>query len=335
MTLRILVVGAGIAGLAAARGLRVAGFRPDVVEELPATTIPGAGIYLPGNATRALRLLGLDAPLRPARRPDLPAGLPGRRRPRAVRAGRRRALGRCRRVPRVVPGRPAAGPAHRGRRRGPVRHRRPRPADRRRRRQGRVRRRRRRRVRPGDRRRRPALDDPGQVRPGRPGGADRADRLSQRGQRRPAGQRLDRPARPPVVVRGDADGRAAAVLPRRRDGRPGQPNPADPMARVRELFGGFGGPVPAILEAMEKVQVARTDEVVLDALVHRPGAAGRRRRARHRADAGPGRGDGVRGRRGARRGAARHARRRAGRAGPVRGPPAAALRAGARADPGA
>src|SRR4051812_8905312 len=65
MTLRILVVGAGIAGLAAARGLRVAGFRPDVVEELPATTIPGAGIYLPGNASRALRQLGLDAPLRP------------------------------------------------------------------------------------------------------------------------------------------------------------------------------------------------------------------------------------------------------------------------------
>ena len=55
MTLRILVVGAGIAGLAAARGLRVAGFRPHVVEELPATMSPGAGIYLPGNATRALR----------------------------------------------------------------------------------------------------------------------------------------------------------------------------------------------------------------------------------------------------------------------------------------
>src|SRR3954469_5943513 len=65
MSLRILVVGAGIAGLAVARALRIAGFRPDVVEELPATTIPGAGIYLPGNASRALRLLGLDAPLRP------------------------------------------------------------------------------------------------------------------------------------------------------------------------------------------------------------------------------------------------------------------------------
>ena len=65
MTLRILVVGAGIAGLSAARALRLAGYRPDVVEELPASMLPAAGIYLPGNALRALRQLGLDAPLRP------------------------------------------------------------------------------------------------------------------------------------------------------------------------------------------------------------------------------------------------------------------------------
>jgi 2-polyprenyl-6-methoxyphenol hydroxylase-like FAD-dependent oxidoreductase len=39
MTLRILVVGAGIAGLATARALRVAGFQPDVVGELPATKV--------------------------------------------------------------------------------------------------------------------------------------------------------------------------------------------------------------------------------------------------------------------------------------------------------
>ena len=65
MTLRILVVGAGISGLSAARALRLAGYRPDVVEELPASMLPGAGIYLPGNASRALRQLGLDAPLRP------------------------------------------------------------------------------------------------------------------------------------------------------------------------------------------------------------------------------------------------------------------------------
>jgi FAD-dependent urate hydroxylase len=45
---------------------------------------------------------------------------------------------------------------------------------------------------------------------------------------------------------------------------PGTPAPADPLAHVRELFGQYGGPVPAILDAMEKVQVARTDEVVID-----------------------------------------------------------------------
>lgn len=65
MTLRILVVGAGIGGLAAARGLRVAGFRPEVVEEQPAGAVPEGGIFLPGNATRALRRLGLDRPLGP------------------------------------------------------------------------------------------------------------------------------------------------------------------------------------------------------------------------------------------------------------------------------
>jgi 2-polyprenyl-6-methoxyphenol hydroxylase-like FAD-dependent oxidoreductase len=37
--------------------------------------------------------------------------------------------------------------------------------------------------------------------------------------------------------------------------------PADGLARVREVFGEFGGPVPAVLDAMEKVQVAVTDEV--------------------------------------------------------------------------
>jgi 2-polyprenyl-6-methoxyphenol hydroxylase-like FAD-dependent oxidoreductase len=44
---------------------------------------------------------------------------------------------------------------------------------------------------------------------------------------------------------------------------PDRPSPPDPVARVRELFGAFGGPVPAILDAIESVQIARTDEVVL------------------------------------------------------------------------
>jgi FAD-dependent urate hydroxylase len=59
--LRILVVGAGIGGLGAARALRQRGFAADVVEREPGWTHTGAGIYLPGNATRALRALGLES----------------------------------------------------------------------------------------------------------------------------------------------------------------------------------------------------------------------------------------------------------------------------------
>ena len=55
------MVGAGIAGLGAARALRQRGFAPEVVEKQPTWTYPGAGIYLPGNATRALRALGLES----------------------------------------------------------------------------------------------------------------------------------------------------------------------------------------------------------------------------------------------------------------------------------
>jgi FAD-dependent urate hydroxylase len=57
---RILVVGAGIAGLAAARTLARAGFSAEVVEREPAWEETGTGIYLPGNAARALRALGLE-----------------------------------------------------------------------------------------------------------------------------------------------------------------------------------------------------------------------------------------------------------------------------------
>jgi FAD-dependent urate hydroxylase len=59
--LRILVVGAGIAGLGAARALRQHGFVADVVEREPAWTDLGAGIFLPGNSVRALRSLGLES----------------------------------------------------------------------------------------------------------------------------------------------------------------------------------------------------------------------------------------------------------------------------------
>jgi FAD-dependent urate hydroxylase len=57
---RILVVGAGLAGLAVARTLARADFSVEVVERQPAWGEAGTGIYLPGNAARALRSLGLE-----------------------------------------------------------------------------------------------------------------------------------------------------------------------------------------------------------------------------------------------------------------------------------
>jgi len=59
--LRVLVVGAGIAGLSTARALRCRGLVADVVERQPTLTHTGAGIFLPGNAARALRALGLES----------------------------------------------------------------------------------------------------------------------------------------------------------------------------------------------------------------------------------------------------------------------------------
>ena len=51
--MRILVVGAGIAGLAAGRALTRAGHTVEVVERASGQDRGGAGIYLPGNAIRA------------------------------------------------------------------------------------------------------------------------------------------------------------------------------------------------------------------------------------------------------------------------------------------
>jgi 2-polyprenyl-6-methoxyphenol hydroxylase-like FAD-dependent oxidoreductase len=55
------VVGAGIAGLGAARALRQRGLAADVVDRERVWSHTGAGIYLPGNAMRALRVLGLES----------------------------------------------------------------------------------------------------------------------------------------------------------------------------------------------------------------------------------------------------------------------------------
>jgi FAD-dependent urate hydroxylase len=58
---RILVVGAGLAGLAVARALRQAGFAPEVIERAERWDGGGTGMYLPANGVRALRALGLEA----------------------------------------------------------------------------------------------------------------------------------------------------------------------------------------------------------------------------------------------------------------------------------
>jgi 2-polyprenyl-6-methoxyphenol hydroxylase-like FAD-dependent oxidoreductase len=63
----VLVVGAGIAGLAAARALHERHVNVEVVERDPAPAMEGAGLFLPANAVRALRALGLDVPADAAR----------------------------------------------------------------------------------------------------------------------------------------------------------------------------------------------------------------------------------------------------------------------------
>jgi FAD-dependent urate hydroxylase len=59
----VLIVGAGIAGLALARALRLrrSTHEVEVVERAGERDLSGAGLYLPGNAVRALAELGLEA----------------------------------------------------------------------------------------------------------------------------------------------------------------------------------------------------------------------------------------------------------------------------------
>jgi 2-polyprenyl-6-methoxyphenol hydroxylase-like FAD-dependent oxidoreductase len=56
---RVLIVGAGMAGLTLAISLRRQGLSPDIVERQPEWPVHGAGIYLVGNAMRALGSLQL------------------------------------------------------------------------------------------------------------------------------------------------------------------------------------------------------------------------------------------------------------------------------------
>lgn len=57
--MKILIVGAGIAGLAAARALQLRGYRPEIVERHAEPPTAGQSIFLLGNAMRALGDLGL------------------------------------------------------------------------------------------------------------------------------------------------------------------------------------------------------------------------------------------------------------------------------------
>ena len=61
MTLRVLIVGGGIAGLALARALRQRGITAEIVERTAEWEAGGAGMYLPGNSVRALDELGIWA----------------------------------------------------------------------------------------------------------------------------------------------------------------------------------------------------------------------------------------------------------------------------------
>jgi len=67
--MKVLIVGAGIAGLALAKALERQGVVADLIEKQEGTPTLGASLYLPGNAARALRGVGvLDEVMRVANR---------------------------------------------------------------------------------------------------------------------------------------------------------------------------------------------------------------------------------------------------------------------------
>ena len=72
MTLKntsVLILGAGIAGLALARALALRGAEVTVLEQAPEITEVGAGLQISPNGFAVLRGLGLDGPLRATRAP--------------------------------------------------------------------------------------------------------------------------------------------------------------------------------------------------------------------------------------------------------------------------
>src|SRR5882762_180968 len=62
--MRIIVIGAGIGGLAAALTLTRSGFEVQVFEQASELREVGAGVQISPNATRILNRLGLEEPLR-------------------------------------------------------------------------------------------------------------------------------------------------------------------------------------------------------------------------------------------------------------------------------
>ena len=60
MTRRVLIAGGGIAGLALARLLARDGAAVELIERDAVPRTAGAGLYLPGNAVRALRAIGVE-----------------------------------------------------------------------------------------------------------------------------------------------------------------------------------------------------------------------------------------------------------------------------------
>ena len=74
--LRVLIVGAGIAGLALARALCQRGIIAEVVERTTDWEPSGTGLYLPANAVRALHELGIGAGRHRPREPDRAAAPP-------------------------------------------------------------------------------------------------------------------------------------------------------------------------------------------------------------------------------------------------------------------
>lgn len=57
--IRIVIVGAGIAGLALGRALLCRGFNVEIIERANTWQVAGAGLYMPGNGVRAIAALGL------------------------------------------------------------------------------------------------------------------------------------------------------------------------------------------------------------------------------------------------------------------------------------